>query len=226
MEENKQTEELTEEVSETECEAPAEEKDEATLLRERIAELEAEIKEKDDKYLRMAAEYDNFRRRSREEKDATYESAMADTVAELLPIIDNLERAANYDDGEKVKEGLAMTLKSVSAVFSAMGIEPVGNPGETFDPNIDNLERAALYDDASKVKEGLVMIAKSVSEVFAKLGVEEFGKVGETFDPNIHNAVMHVEDDAFGEGEIVEVFQKGYRKGKHIIRFAMVKSAN
>ena len=177
MEENKQTEELTEEVSETECEAPMEEKDEATLLRERIAELEAEIKEKDDKYLRMAAEYDNFRRRSREEREATYTAAGADTVSELLPII-------------------------------------------------DNLERAALYDDAAKVKEGLIMIAKATGEVFAKLGVEEFGKVGETFDPNIHNAVMHVEDDAFAEGEIVEVFQKGYRKGKHIIRFAMVKSAN
>ena len=177
LEENKQNEELIEEVSEAEAAAEAEEKDEATLLRERIAELEAEMKEKDDKYLRMAAEYDNFRRRSREEREATYAAAGCDTVSELLPII-------------------------------------------------DNLERAALYDDAVKVKEGLVMIAKATGEVFTKLGVEEFGKVGETFDPNIHNAVMHVEDEAFGEGEIVEVFQKGYRKGKHIIRFAMVKSAN
>lgn len=176
MEENKQTEELAEEVSEKESEA-VEEKDEATLFREKIAELEKEIKEKDDKYLRMAAEYDNFRRRSREEREATYAAAECDTVAQLLPII-------------------------------------------------DNLERATLYDDALKVKEGLVMITKATSEVFSKLGCEEFGKVGETFDPNIHNAVMHVEDDAFGEGEIVEVFQKGYRKGKHIIRFAMVKSAN
>ena len=73
------------------------------LLRE-IESLKAQIAERDDKYLRMAAEYDNFRRRSREERDATYETAMAETVAELLPIIDNLERAANYDDGEKVKE--------------------------------------------------------------------------------------------------------------------------
>ena len=62
--------------------------------------------------------------------------------------------------------------------------------------------------------------------VISKLGVESFGAPGETFDPNIHNAVLHVEDDAYGEGEIVEVFQKGYRKGKTIIRFAMVKSAN
>ena len=160
-------------AEETAKKAPSREEE---LLAE-IEKLNAEIKERDDKYLRMAAEYDNFRRRSREEKEATYENALADTVGELLPIIDNLERAANYDDGEKVKEGLAMTLKSVQAVFSSMGIESVG-------------------------------------------------AVGETFDPNLHNAVMHIEDDTLGEGEIAEVFEKGYKKGKHIIRFAMVKSAN
>jgi molecular chaperone GrpE len=146
-------------------------------LLEKIAELEEAMAVMEDKYLRMAAEYDNFRRRSREEKDALYESAAADTVRELLPIIDNLDRAAEFTDG-------------------------------------------------SKVLEGLVMISNASKSVFEKLGVEEFGKVGDTFDPNIHNAVFHVEDDAFGEGEIVEVFQKGYRKGKHIIRFAMVKTAN
>lgn len=149
-------------------------------VEELTAEIEAlrkESAEKDDKYLRMAAEYDNFRRRSREEKDAIYETAVADTVAALLPIIDNLERAALYEDGEKVKEGLVMT-------------------------------------------------AKTAISVFEKMGVEDFGKCGETFDPNMHNAVMHVDDDTFGEGEIVEVLQKGYKKGKRIIRFAMVKSAN
>lgn len=161
------------------CEENAKEK---ALTREEeleaeIEKLKSEIKEKDEKYLRMAAEYDNFRRRSREERDATYESALADTVAELLPIIDNLERATGYDDGEKVKEGLGMTLKAVSSVFSSMGIEAVG-------------------------------------------------AVGESFDPNLHNAVMHVEDEAFGEGEIVEVFEKGYKKNKRVIRFAMVKTAN
>ena len=146
------------------------------LLRE-IESLKAQIAERDDKYLRMAAEYDNFRRRSREEKDATYESALADTVSELLPIIDNLERAALYDDGEKVKEGLLMT-------------------------------------------------AKSAIDAFAKLGVEDFGTPGDTFDPLLHNAVLHIDDESYGEGEIVEVFQKGYKKGKRIIRFAMVKTAN
>jgi molecular chaperone GrpE len=146
-------------------------------LLEKIAELEEAMAVMEDKYLRMAAEYDNFRRRSREEKDALYESAAADTVRELLPIIDNLDRAAEFTDG-------------------------------------------------SKVLEGLVMISNATKSVFEKLGVEEFGKVGETFDPNIHNAVLHIDDESYGEGEIVEVFQKGYKKGKHIIRFAMVKTAN
>ncbi|MBE6643788.1 MAG: nucleotide exchange factor GrpE [Ruminococcaceae bacterium] len=183
MEEIK-TEQNAQEKEQT-CECAGEEKkskkcskkDTERALQEEIERLKAEIKEKDDKYLRMAAEYDNFRRRSREEKDATYEIAMADTVSEFL-----------------------MT--------------------------VDNLERAAFYDDAEKVKEGLVMIAKSLESVFSKLGVEEVGKVGEKFDPNLHNAVMHIDDDSYGEGEIVEVFQKGYKKGGRIIRFAMVKTAN
>ena len=146
-------------------------------LKARIAELEALLKEKEDQHLRMAAEYENFRRRSREEREATYTEAVADTVGELLPII-------------------------------------------------DNLERASLYDDDSKVKEGLVMIAGSVKSVFEKLKVESVGAVGESFDPNLHNAVLHAEDDEHGEGEIVEVFQKGYKKGNKIIRFAMVKTVN
>lgn len=176
--ENKET--VAEEVKETE--ACAENAENKTLTKEEellleIEKLKAEIKERDDKYLRMAAEYENFRRRSREEREATYEAAMADTVAELLPIIDNLERAANYDDGEKVKEGLGMTLKAVSSVFSSMGIEAVG-------------------------------------------------LAGESFDPNLHNAVMHVEDESLGEGVIVEVFERGYKKNKKVIRFAMVKTAN
>ena len=146
-------------------------------LSEEIEKLTAELAELNDKYLRMAAEYENFRRRSKEERDALYDSALSDTVAELLPIIDNLERAAMYEDGEKVKEGLVMTLTSVKSTFD-------------------------------------------------KMGVEVFGAPGDTFDPNVHNAVLHVDDEALGEGEIVDVFQKGYKKGKRIIRFAMVKSAN
>ena len=176
MEENKNIPETAEEAVVSEKKDKKSHKGDKKLLLE-IEELKATIKELEDKYLRMAAEYDNFRRRSREEKDAIYENAMADTVKELLPIIDNLDRAAGFTEGEKILEGLVLT-------------------------------------------------AKATSEVFAKMGVEEYGKPGDIFDPNIHNAVFHVDDDAYGEGEIVEVFQKGYKKGKHIIRFAMVKTAN
>ena len=164
--------ENVEEVTSNETQEPS-----IDELKTKIAELENLLKEKEDQHLRMAAEYENFRRRSREEKDSVYTEAVADTVGEILPII-------------------------------------------------DNLERAALYDDEDKVKDGLVMIAKSVESVFEKLKVESVGKVGETFDPNLHNAVLHAEDDSLGEGEITEVFQKGYKKGNKIIRFAMVKTVN
>lgn len=170
----------TEELKETTKKGPTKSERLQKELDARLAEIEAlkaEIAEKDDKYLRMAAEYDNFRRRSREEKEGIYEAALADTVAELLPIIDNLERAAMFEGGDKVLEGLVMT-------------------------------------------------AKATISVFEKLGIEEVGKVGDQFDPNLHNAVLHIDDESFGEGEIVEVFQKGYKKGKRIIRFAMVKTAN
>ena len=166
--ENENTEAVENEVNE--------EKSELELLREKTAELEEALRAAEDKHLRMAAEYDNFRRRSREEREGVYEAAVADTIAEILPIIDNLERAALYE--------------------------------------------------GDKVRDGVVMISKSVSEVLGKLGVESFGAVGDTFDPNIHNAVMHDEDSEKGENEITDVFQKGYKKGKRVIRFAMVKSVN
>ena len=171
MEETVKNGAATEEVADTK------DKKKKQKPQERIEELEALLKEKEDRILRLAAEYDNFRRRAREERLAAYESSVADTVAAFLPLV-------------------------------------------------DNLERAQMFDDADKVREGLVMIAKSVEGVFTSLGIEEVGKPGDGFDPNLHNAVMHIDDEAFGENEIVEVFQKGYKKGAKIIRFAMVKTAN
>ncbi len=130
-----------------------------------------------DKYLRMAAEYENFRKRSAKEREAVYNEACADCIEALLPILDNLERAAQYKDNDPatVAKGLEMTLKS-------------------------------FYDSLSKL---------GVAEIEAR-----------TFDPNVHNAVMHIEDEEHGEGEIVEVLQKGFVKGDKVIRYAMVKVAN
>lgn len=184
MEETKDINEPAEEVKTADKKKKSAKRSEVDTLKAEIEALKAEIeklkdeaKEKDDKHLRLAAEYENFRRRSREEKDATYSSATADTVAELLPIIDNLERAAGFDDGEKVREGLKM-------------------------------------------------IASTVGASLSKLGVESYAQPGDKFDPNLHNAVMHDEDDSERENEITDVFQKGYKKGNKIIRFAMVKTIN
>ena len=70
------------------------------------------------------------------------------------------------------------------------------------------------------------MILSSIPAILEKIGVTAFGEPGDKFDPNIHNAVMHEEDDSLGENVVKEVFQKGYRHGDKIIRFAMVKAAN
>ena len=93
-------------------------------------------------------------------------------------------------------------------------------------PIFDNLKRAAQYDEGEKLAEGVKLILKNVPAVLEKLGVEEFGAPGEKFDPNIHNAVAHEESEEFGENEIAEVFQCGYRRGDKILRFAMVKVVN
>lgn len=154
-----------------------EEKRELAVLREKVAELEKAISEEKEKYLRMFAEYDNFRRRSQKERDGIYTDAVSDVIGAILPIADNLERAGRYTEGEGVAEGLRLTMNALS-------------------------------------------------ECLSKLGVTVYGEVGETFDPNLHNAIMHEEIEGKGEGEIVEVFQPGYKRGDKIIRYAMVKVAN
>ena len=83
-----------------------------------------------------------------------------------------------------------------------------------------------IVEEAEKVAEGLAMMAKMSDGMLEKLGVTRFGAAGETFDAEWHNAVMHEENEAFGENEISEVFQVGYRKGDKVIRYAMVKVAN
>lgn len=150
---------------------------ETAEMGKKLADAEAEIAALNDKYLRLAAEYDNYRRRTAQERDRIYDDAYAAALAALFPVVDNLERAAQYSDGESVAKGVSMVLKSVE-------------------------------------------------ETLQKLGVTEIEALGKTFDPLLHNAVMHVEDEAFGESEVVEVLQKGYTKGERVLRYAMVKVAN
>ena len=131
-----------------------------------------------DAHLRLAAEYDNFRKRTAKEKDASYTHGKADAVAKLLPVYDNLERALAQDT-----------------------------------------EDAAF-------KKGVEMTMTELVNILTSLGVEIFGNVGDAFDPNLHNAVMHTENPDLGENTISMVFQKGFRIGEKVVRFAMVQVAN
>ena len=131
-----------------------------------------------DAHLRVAAEFDNFRKRTVKEKEQSYGNGKADAVAKMLPVYDNLERALNQPTEDTAyKKGVEMTMTELTKIFTA-------------------------------------------------LGVEVFGNVGDEFDPNLHNAVMHTEDEAFGENTISMVFQKGFKIGEKVVRFAMVQVAN
>jgi len=90
----------------------------------------------EDKYLRMMAEYDNFRKRSAKEREGAYADAYADCIANILPILDNLERASHSNNLEAVKKGLEMTAKAFDDALSKMGITEIET--KTFDPNLHN----------------------------------------------------------------------------------------
>jgi len=167
-----QAEEAVEEVTET-----AEAAEETPAVPE-VNEWEEKYNAERDAHLRVAAEFDNFRKRTLKEKEQSYGNGKADAVEKLLPVYDNLERALNQPcTDEAYKKGVEMTMTQLVGIF-------------------------------------------------AGLGVEIFGNVGETFDPNFHNAVMHTEDESLGENVISQVFQKGFKLGEKIIRFAMVQVAN
>ena len=170
--ENKETpvEEVIEEtVEETVEEIPAQPE---------VNPFEEKYNAEHDAHLRLAAEYDNFRKRTIKEKEASYGNGKADAVAKMLPVYDNLERALNQETTDAAfKKGVEMTMAELVKIFTA-------------------------------------------------LGVEIFGNVGDAFDPNLHNAVMHIENEELEENTISAVFQKGFKIGDKVVRFAMVQVAN
>ena len=102
----------------------------------------------------MMAEYDNFRKRSAKEKESIYADAYADALKSILPIIDNLEKAAEYKDAEKVSKGVEMILKSATDAFGKMGVESFGERGEQFDPNKHN---AVMHVEDESLPEGVIV---------------------------------------------------------------------
>ena len=139
---------------------------------------EEKYNEEHDTFLRLAAEFDNFRKRTAKEKEQSYTNGKSDAVEKLLPVYDNLERALNQETEDTAyKKGVEMTMTQLVGILNGLGVEIFGDPGDAF-------------------------------------------------DPNIHNAVMHTEDDSVAENTITQVFQKGFKLGDKIVRFAMVQVAN
>ncbi len=175
-----QAEDIKDEVKEESKEAKKDKKQKKESKKEAELKETAEklIQAEKEKYLRLCAEYDNFRKRSQKEREGLYADIKADTLLKFLPVYDNLERAlATPTADEAYRKGVEMTMVQFN-------------------------------------------------QTLEKLGITEIEALGKPFDPNVHNAVMHVEDETFGENEVVEVFQKGFKLNDKVIRFAMVKVAN
>ena len=95
------------------------------------------LAEKEDQYLRLAAEYDNYRKRTAKEKESAWTQAKADTVAAFLPVYDNLERALKQETGDEAyAKGVEMTMNGLQDVLTKLGVEVIPALGETFDPNL------------------------------------------------------------------------------------------
>ena len=113
-------------------------KAELAKAKEENEKLTKELAEERDRYLRLAAEYDNFRRRSQKEKEGIYTDAIVDAVKEILPFFDNLERAGQYKEAEKVAEGLAMMAKMSDGMLEKLGVTRFGAVGEKFNAEWHN----------------------------------------------------------------------------------------
>ena len=153
-----------------------------TFTREQVEQMELAVKQLDsvkDQFVRLTAEYDNYRKRTTKEKENIYQDAKADTIKEFLAVYDNLERAAAAEGGED-----------------------------------------------SPHKKGLDLIFNQFKELLKKLGVEEIEAKGQPFDPEKMNAVMHIDDENYGENEVAQVFQAGFQMGDKVIRYAIVQVAN
>ena len=142
---------------------------------------DAQIAELTDRYKRLLAEFDNYRKRTEKEKSAMYEVGVKDTLEKILPIVDNFER------------GLATVSEE--------------NKEDAFVVGIDKTYR-------------------QLTTTLENMGVVAIDTFEKEFDPNIHNAVMHVDDENYGENAIVEEFQKGYMYKESVLRHSMVKVAN
>ena len=143
--EKKQQEAVVEEVpveetqGQAEPQAAPEQEPASDPLLEELEKLRKTLADKEDQYLRLAAEYDNFRKRSQKEKEGLYQGAKSDAVAAFLPVYDNLERALKQETADEAyKKGVEMTMTGLRDILTKLGVEEIPALGETFDPALHN----------------------------------------------------------------------------------------
>ena len=151
--ETQEAEELQEPVTAPEN-APPEEAPETQAGLSEADALRQTIAEQEDKFLRLCAEYDNFRKRTQKEKDAIYADATAAAVSALLPVYDNLERALKQDTADEAyKKGVEMTMNQLKEVFAKLGVTEIDAQGKPFDPNLHN---AVMHIEDENLEENTV----------------------------------------------------------------------
>lgn len=127
---------------------------------EELKAMQAKLDALNDKFYRVVAEYDNFRKRSQKEKDGIYTDTKAEVLSKLLPVVDNFERAAaSGDDFDGYRKGIEMTVSQLSDIIKSLGVESFGEKGDEFDANIHNAVMHAQDDESPE---------NSISEVFQK----------------------------------------------------------
>lgn len=134
---------------------------EVTETEQKLQELENNLKDANDKFLRTLAEYDNYRKRSVREKEQAYADSKASVLSEILPVLDNFERAAGNRDAslEDYQKGIDMIFKQFQDILTKLGVESFGEKGDTFDPN---LHSAVMHTEEEGEPEN------TVAEVFSK----------------------------------------------------------
>lgn len=155
MSKKSKNEEIKDEVKDTaEAEATQEEEKKEPTVEDQLADVKKQL-------AYTAAEYANYRARSAKEKEQTYTNAKGNVVGEILPVIDNLERALSQDteDFEALRKGVEMTMQQLMQTLEKIGVESYGESGDTFDPNFHN---AVMHIEDEELGENVIV------EVFQK----------------------------------------------------------
>ena len=147
-EEKLQTEDTQETNPQEVTEEVSEELSETNLLKQELEQMK-------DKMMRHAAEFDNFKKRSQKEREELYNMTVCDTIEKLLPVKDNLERAAGAADAAEshILEGISMIIKQLDDILSAMGVEKIKTVGEEFNPELHN---AVMHEENEELGENVV----------------------------------------------------------------------